>query len=234
MIGKDKILVIEDEESILELVRYNLAREGLEVLVAETGEAGLRIAQRETPSLIVLDLMLPDISGLEVCRRIRGNIETASTPVIMLTAKGEEADVVSGLEVGADDYVIKPFSPRVLIARVNAQLRRDRSRIKTPGETLSVSGLAINPNRHLATVGSRSLELTKSEFSILHLLAQKPGWVFSRDKIVDAVHGEDYPVTERSVDVQIAGLRKKLKAHGTLIETVRGVGYRFKDVATAS
>ncbi len=227
--AREKILVIEDEEDILELVRYNLARNGYQVTGAVTGEQGLELARDSAPDLIILDLMLPGIDGLEICRRLAGDARTGNIPVIMLTAKSEEADVVAGLELGADDYITKPFSPRVLLARIKAVLRRRSSRDQDRQEVIKVHNLVIDPRRHQVLADGKAVELTVTEFKILSLLAGRPGWVFSRYQIVDLVHGEDYAVTDRSVDVQIVGLRKKLGPAGKYIETVRGVGYRFKE-----
>ncbi len=227
--SKEKILVVDDEEDILELVRFNLAREGYHVTCVQNGEDALRQIRDSAPDLVVLDLMLPGIDGLEVARKLKSDPETSHIPIVMLTAKGEEADIVVGLEMGADDYVTKPFSPRVLAARIKAVLRRKREGQGTADQqTITVGELAIHPGRHELTIAGQPVRLTRSEFQILLCLARRPGWVFTRYQIVDAVHGEDYAVTERSVDVQIAGLRKKLGAYGKYIETVRGVGYRFK------
>jgi two-component system, OmpR family, alkaline phosphatase synthesis response regulator PhoP len=228
----EKILVIEDEEDILALVHYNLAREGFQVSCATSGEEGLRLVE-EQPDLILLDLMLPGIDGLEVCRRLRGGEAAAGLPIIMMTAKGEESDVVAGLELGADDYVTKPFSPKILLARVRAVLRR-RARageVQEEPDQLSHGELVIHPGRNEVLVAGKPVELTFTEFRVLHFLASRPGWVFTRYQIVNAVRGEDYAVTDRAVDVQVVGLRKKLGPCGALIETVRGVGYRFKDLA---
>ncbi|WP_319523861.1 response regulator [uncultured Desulfosarcina sp.] len=225
--SKEKILVVDDEEDILELVRYNLVREGYVVLCALSGEDALRKAVAESLDLIVLDLMLPGIDGLEVARRLKQNSDTKDTPIVMLTAKGEEADVVSGLELGADDYVTKPFSPRILIARIKAVLRRRSGEADLENEVLNVRELSIHPGRRHVAAAGKPLDLTYTEFQVLYFLARRPGWVFTRSQIVDAVRGDDYPVTDRSVDVQIVGLRKKLGPLGKYIETVRGVGYRF-------
>jgi two-component system alkaline phosphatase synthesis response regulator PhoP len=220
-----RILVVDDEDDLLELLRYNLTREGYQVTCVATGEDALRNVRRQAPDLIVLDLMLPAIDGLEVCRRLKGESKTRDIPIIMLTAKSEESDIVAGLEHGADDYIAKPFSPRVLMARVKALLRRRETELDT---TIRVHELSIHPGRHEAILAGAALELTYTEFALLQFLAKRPGWAFTRTQIVDAVKGEDYPVTERSVDVQVAGLRKKLGVHGSYIETVRGVGYRFR------
>jgi two-component system phosphate regulon response regulator PhoB len=179
----------------------------------------------------VLDLMLPGIDGLEVARQLKQDLKTAGIPIVMLTAKGEEADIVTGLELGADDYITKPFSPRVLIARIKAVLRRQSTQPKDPDQILNIGYLTIDSGRRAVSAAGNNVDLTFSEFEILLYLAARPGWVFTRSQIVDAVRGDNYPVTDRSVDVQIAGLRKKLGLHGDYIETVRGVGYRFKEDA---
>ncbi|MBW1967413.1 MAG: response regulator [Deltaproteobacteria bacterium] len=226
---KQKILVVDDEEDILELLKFNLSREGYQVLCAVSGEQALRLVRSENPDLIMLDLMLPGIDGLEVTRRLKNDPDTKNLPIVMLTAKGEEADIVTGLELGADDYITKPFSPRILIARIRAVLRR---RIKGQTEETSVlriHDIEIDPGRHEVLVNEKPVQLTFTEFGILNYLARRPGWVFTRFQIVEAVRGEDYPVTDRSVDVQIVGLRKKLGPAGKYVETVRGVGYRFKE-----
>jgi len=227
---KAKILVIDDEEDIVELVRFNLTKEGYQVLCATSGEKGLELISSESPDLVVLDLMLPGIGGLEVAGRLKEKAPSRSIPIIMLTAKGEEADIVAGLEIGADDYVTKPFSPRVLVARVQAVLRRElKAKTGDDEEVIRVHDLVIHPGRHEALVKGAPVPLTYTEFGILIFLARRPGWVFTRSQIVDAVRGDDYFVTDRSVDVQIVGLRKKLGAGAKYIETVRGVGYRFKE-----
>lgn len=227
--SKPRVLVVDDEEDILELVRYNLAKEGYKVRCVATGEDALAAARQEVPDLIVLDLMLPGVDGLEVCRILRRDPKTAHVPIIMLTAKGEEADVVAGLELGADDYVTKPFSPRVLLARVKAVLRRRTAREPEENMTLRVGDIVIDPQRHEVLVRGKPVNLTYVEFRLLHYLARRPGWVFTRQQIIDNVRGDNYPVTDRSVDVQVVGLRRKLGSCGHLIETVRGVGYRFKE-----
>ena len=226
--SNEHVLVVDDEEDLLELVRYNLARNGFKVTGVTSGEAGLKMAREQSPDLIVLDLMLPGINGLEVCKTLKGDTTTKHLPIIMLTARGEEADVVAGLELGADDYLTKPFSPRVLEARVKAVLRRKLSEPRDVNAVINIEGLAINPGRREVKLHNELLDLTNTDFKLLHLLASQPGWVFTRAQIVDGVHGDDYPVTDRSVDVQVVGLRKKLAEVGNLIETVRGVGYRFK------
>lgn len=227
--AKKNLLVVEDEADILELVRYNLNREGYAVHEAASGEAALKLVKSVKPDLVLLDLMLPEIDGLEVCRRLKADPGLADIPVVMLTAKGEEADIVAGLELGADDYITKPFSPRVLIARVRTVLRRRAQKVPGESDTIKLHNLVIHPGRHEVLVDGEALNLTNTEFRVLQYLARRPGWVFTRYQIVDAVHGEDYAVTERAVDVQIVGLRKKLGDAGKYIETVRGVGYRFME-----
>ena len=227
--AKPRVLVVDDEDDLLELVRYNLAKDGYEVECVGSGEQALLSARANPPDLVVLDLMLPAVDGLEVCRRLKADAKTRDVLIVMLTAKGEEADMVAGLERGADDYIAKPFSPRVLSARVRALLRREEARrVEEREVTIDVHELSIHPGRHEATLAGRPLELTYTEFALLTFLAKRPGWAFSRAQIVDAVKGADYPVTERSVDVQVAGLRRKLGDHGHYVETVRGVGYRFR------
>ena len=227
--GKESILVVEDENEIRELIRYNLAKEGYEVIEAKTGVEALTKAHGQLPALVLLDLMLPELDALEAFRRLKRDYLAQHVPVVMLTAKGEESDIVSGLEVGADDYITKPFSPRVLIARVRAVLRRGARNPVAESDTIHVHNIVIHLGRHEVLVGGAPVVLTNTEFRVLVYLARRPGWVFTRYQIVDAVHGEDYPVTERSVDVQIVGLRKKLGDAGKFIETVRGVGYRFRE-----
>ena len=227
--SKEKILVVDDEEDILELVRYNLAKEGYQVKCVASGEEALKAASEETPDVVLLDLMLPGVHGLDVCRNLKSNESTMNIPIVMLTAKGEDADIVAGLELGADDYVTKPFSPRVLLARIRVVLRRKLETQPSEVSILKIHDFVINPGRHEALVKGRPVVLTATEFGILHFLARRPGWVFSRDQIISSVKGQDYAVTDRSVDVQIVGLRKKLGQAGSFIETVRGVGYRFKD-----
>ena len=225
-----RILVVDDEEDLLELVRYNLSKEGYQVRCVATGEAAIQEAKSYLPDVILLDLMLPAVDGLVVCKTLKSHSQTQHIPIVMLTAKTEEADVVSGLELGADDYITKPFSPRVLLARIRAVLRRKVAQSADDDtSTMKVHELVIHPGRHEVLLRGRPVDLTFTEFRLLQFLARKPGWAFSRGQIVDAVKGEDYPVTERSVDVQVAGLRKKMGELGRYIETVRGVGYRFKE-----
>ena len=224
-----RILVVDDEEDILELVKFNLQKEGFKVLCAATGEQALIQGASEGPDLIVLDLMLPGVNGLDVTKALKNDQKTKDIPIIMLTAKGEEEDVVVGLELGADDYITKPFSPKILLARIKAVLRRRKKDRDEEAEVVQIHGLMIHTGRHEALVDGKPILLTYTEFGILNLLARRPGWVFTRSQIMDSVKGEDYFVTDRSVDVQIVGLRKKLGAAGKYVETVRGIGYRFKE-----
>ena len=226
--AKPTILVVDDEEDIRELISLNLKREGFEISAVETGEEALAQARRGTATLIILDLMLPGIDGLEVCKRLKADPQTRPIPVVMLTARGEEADIVTGLELGADDYITKPFSGKVLVARVRRILRRKSESAGEKG-VVKVHELTIDPARHEVLVQARPVELTLTEFNILHTLARRPGRVFTRYQIVDAIHGDDYLVTDRAVDVQIVSIRKKLASCAKYIETVRGVGYRFLD-----
>ena len=227
--SKERILVVDDEEDILELVRYKLAKEGYHVTGAITGEDALKKAGVEAFDLIVLDLMLPGIDGLEVTKKLKNNRATEQIPIVMLSAKGEEADIVTGLELGADDYITKPFSPKVLIARVRTALRRKNITPDDQVAVVNIHNLEIHPGRRSVLANGNPIDLTFTEFQVLYILARRPGWVFTRGQIVDAVRGGDYPVTDRSVDVQIVGLRKKLGSCGKYIETVRGVGYRFRE-----
>ncbi|MDY6822285.1 MAG: response regulator [Thermodesulfobacteriota bacterium] len=230
--ANETILVVDDEADILELVKVTLEKEKYHVVCSASGEKALEIAVSQPPDIIVLDLMLPGIDGLDVTRKLKNNTATADIPIIMLTAKGEESDVITGLELGADDYVTKPFSPKVLNARIRSVLRRKQAGaggIVDDTKAISMHGITITPTKHTVEADSKKINLTPSEFDILLLLLKHPGLVFTRWQIVDAIRGENYAVTDRSVDVQISGLRKKLGACGTCIETVRGVGYRLKE-----
>jgi two-component system, OmpR family, alkaline phosphatase synthesis response regulator PhoP len=226
---KEKILVVDDEEDILELLDHNLSLEGYQVVRAASGEQALPLARTTAPDLILLDLMLPGMSGLDLCRILSADEKTASIPIVIVSAKSDEADVIAGLELGADDYVTKPFSVRLLLARVHAVLRRKSKEGADETEPLEIHGIAIHPGRHEVLVGGEPAELTGSEFRALHFLARRPGWVFTRGQIIGAVHREGHSATERSVDVLIASLRKKLGKAGDCIETVRSVGYRCKE-----
>ncbi len=227
--AQKNIFVVEDEEDILDLIRHHLTKEGFAVSTATNGMEAVKAIQRKAPDLILLDLMLPGLEGLEVCRMLKKNDKTDGIPILMVTAKDEESDVVAGLELGADDYIVKPFRMKELIARVRAALRRRRGPPPDLEAVVKVRDIEIHPGRHEVRVAGELVEMTVSELRILHLLAGRPGWVMTREQIVDAVKGEDYAVTDRAVDVQIVGIRRKLGDRADCIETVRGVGYRFRD-----
>ena len=228
MSDSKNILVVEDDLDIRELISFNLKNEGHQVFEAKDGEAGIDKAREKLPDLILLDLMLPGIQGLDVCRIIKSDQETKETPIIMVTALGQEEDIVKGLETGADDYITKPFSIKVLIARVNAVLKRSIEVGEDKSKDILINGISIKTRSREVRVNKHLInDLTFSEFQILYLLAGHPGWVFTRYQIIDKIRGDNYPVTDRSVDFQIVGLRKKLGDAGKLIKTVRGVGYRF-------
>ncbi len=226
--AKETILVVEDEEDIAKLVSYTLSGEGYRVIAASSGEKGLELAKEKRPDLIILDLMLPGVDGFTVCRILQKDPATAGIPVVMLTAKGEEADVVAGLELGAEDYIIKPFSSRVLLARVRRILRRGEVALASGEGQISAGDITLDTDRHLVSVGDVAVDLTVTEFRILESLARKPGWVFTRSQLVESARGEASDVTDRSIDVHIVSLRRKLRNAGSRIETVRGVGYRLK------
>ena len=228
VLDSKNILVVEDDLDIRELISFNLANEGHQVFEANDGEVGIDKARNNNPDLILLDLMLPGIQGLDVCRIIKSDQETKETPIIMVTALGQEEDIVKGLETGADDYITKPFSIKVLIARVNAVLKRSIEVGEDKSKDILINGINIKTRSREVWVNKNLInDLTFSEFQILYLLAGHPGWVFTRYQIIDKIRGDNYPVTDRSVDFQIVGLRKKLGDAGKLIKTVRGVGYRF-------
>jgi two-component system phosphate regulon response regulator PhoB len=222
-------LIVEDENEIADLVKFHLERDGMQVSVARNGRKAIEMVQGAGFDLIVLDLMLPDLDGLEICRRLKGQDRTRDIPVVMLTARGEESDIVAGLEMGADDYVTKPFSPRVLMARLRNALRK--TGVTEPTERIAlVNGrLLIDRERHVVTVDGQTIELTVTEFGILHFLALRPGFVRTRDQIISAVHGRNTVLSSRTVDVHVTAVRRKLGALGECVQTVRGVGYRFRD-----
>ena len=224
---KQTVLAIDDEKDLIDLVRYNLEKEGYQVRSALDGETGLAMALRDRPDVVLVDLMLPGLDGLEVCRRLRADSRTASIPLIMLTAKSGESDRVVGLELGADDYITKPFSIRELTARVRALLRRAAGHQEPPA-LLRRGELAIDLERCEASCGGKPVELTATEFRLLHFLASHPGRVFSRAELIDHVLGRGVEVIDRTIDVHVMALRKKLGKHGELVETVRGFGYRFQ------
>lgn len=230
---KASILVVEDDADIQQLVSYNLIKSGFNVTCADSGEEALHILEQEEVDLILLDLMLPGKDGMEVCALIRAKTDFRQPPIIMLTAKSEEDDIITGLSCGADDYVTKPFSPRVLIARVQAMLRRKQQKLieeeRPNKKTIRINSIVIDPGRHEVLVEGEQIHLTATEFTILEQLASRPGWVYSRQQIIDKIRGYDYLITSRAIDVQIFGLRKKLGKMGSCIETVRGIGYRLKE-----
>jgi len=230
---KKTILVVEDDENIQQLVGYNLIKAGFLVEYGDSGEQALEKIRHQPPDLMLLDLMLPGMDGTELCRIIRSDSQLSEIPIIMLTAKSEESDIISGLDHGADDYVTKPFSPKILISRVKAVLRRKAKdsapQPSDPGAVIKIDDLVIDPGRYEVKIKGESVNLTPTEFGILNLLTKKAGWVFTRQQIIDAVRGYDYLVTPRTIDVQMFSLRKKLGATGKKIETVRGIGYRFND-----
>ncbi len=237
--SKEKVLIIEDEADIRSLIKYNLNKAGFNrIETAESGLEGIEKAKEFLPDIILLDIMLPDVDGLNVCRKLRKSSKTNNIPIIMLTAKSEETDIIIGLEMGADDYITKPFSNKVLIARVRSVLRRhneynsstddeDNEESHQQQKYIRRGDFTIDLNTREVTYKDQLITLTYSEFEILYLLARRSGWVYSREKIVNAIKGDGYPVTERAIDVQIVGLRKKLGVAGNHIQTIRGVGYRF-------
>lgn len=227
---KKHALIVEDEEDILKLLDINLKKAGYEVTGLGSGEEALEAVKTNLYDFAILDLMLPGISGLEICKAFRNDNALRGLPIVMLTAKGEEEDIIKGLEHGADDYITKPFSPNVLIARINTILRRHGNNDYDKNSIIKVHDLFIHPTKHEVLINDTVLDLTPAEFKVLHLLASKPGWVLSRYKIIDEIKGEDYSVTDRSVDVLMVGLRKKLGKYSSYIETVRGTGYRLKSV----
>jgi len=226
-VAKEKILIVEDEADIQEMIRYNLEKEGFKTITVAKGEDAIRVVEKESPDLIILDLMLPGIDGLEVCRILRGRYDIVQTPIIMLTAKSQEADKVVGLELGSDDYMTKPFSPRELIARIKAILRR--TKIRASEGKIKVGNVLIDTAKHKVMVSGENVDLTATEFKLLEFLSSRPGRVFSRDKILESVFGYDSLVYDRTVDAHIKSLRKKLGEARDYVETIRGIGYRFKE-----
>lgn len=225
---KEKILIVDDEQDLVKLIRYHLEKDGYKVISASNGEDALFLARRERPELIVLDLMLPGIDGLEVCKKLKTNPELVAIAIVMLTAKGEEADITVGLRLGADDYVTKPFSPKELTARIQAVLRRTKTTLTTR-DYIEIGDLAIDVYKHEVSIKGESIALTLTEFKLLHQLANKPGRVFTREQLLDVVSGSEISVIDRTIDVHIASLRKKLKSFANFIITVRGIGYKFKE-----
>jgi two-component system phosphate regulon response regulator PhoB len=231
-LSAERILIIEDDPEIQEMLKFAFAREGWQLVMASTGEEGLKILQKQETDCVILDIMLPGVDGLKTLKKIRENKNFQTLPVILCTARGEEADIIAGLELGADDYVVKPYSPRVLAARIRAGLRRKET-LLSQGESAQKNffqhgKLRLDIDRHTVLLGEKPLDLFPTEFAILVQFMSSPDIVFSRQKLITAIRGDDYPVTDRSIDVQIMGLRKKLGDCGDMIETIRGIGYRFK------
>jgi len=227
--AKQHIFIVEDEPDIVDLLSYHLTLEGYIVSVVMRGDLAVAEITQGKPNLILLDLMLPGLGGIEICRLLKTKPETAGIPIIMVTARGDETDVVVGLEMGAEDYIIKPFSIKIVLARMQTILRRLNHAPDITPNFIKIHDITIDPGRHEVTGGKTPIALTASEFRLLHFLAQRPNWVFTREQIVDGVKGQDYVVTDRAVDVQMVSLRRKLGKRGEYIETVRGVGYRLKE-----
>ena len=225
---KKHILIIEDEEDIAELLEYNLQRDGFKTVVANNGETGLKLARQDYPDCILLDLMLPGIDGLDVCRSIKSDKDIKDVSIVMLTALGQEEDIIKGLESGADDYITKPFNFKVLKARIKSVLRRGTRLDDENQNDINILGVKIISRNREVFIKNTLIELTFTEYQILYLLASHPGWVFTRYQIIDKIRGDNYPVTDRSIDFQIVGLRKKMGGLGSLVQTIRGVGYRFQ------
>ncbi len=225
--NKQKILIVEDEADIRELIHFHLYRNKFDVIEAVNGEEGIAKAIEEEPDLIILDIMMPIFNGLEVCQKVRAIGKLDKTKIIFLSANGEESDIIKGLELGGDDYIAKPFSPNILVARVKSVLRRNEKVVHNQ----AIYGIVINEDKRLVQIDGESVNLSVTEFQVLSLFVKKPGHVYTRAQIVDLIRGHNHAVTDRSVDTQVVGLRKKLKEKGKLIETVWGVGYRFKDQA---
>ena len=225
---KSKIVVIEDEVDILEVINYNLSKEGFDVCSALDGEEGLALIKKEVPDLVLLDLMLPGLDGIEICRKLKTDYSTRSIPIIMVTAKGEESDIVLGLGMGADDYMVKPFRPRELMARIRSVLRRGDF-IEEGEGLVSIDELVIDINRHEVRLEGKKIVLTAMEFKLLHFLASHPGQVFTRENLLNHVSSDDTFIIDRNIDVHIRSIRKKLNKHRELIETIHRVGYRFRD-----
>lgn len=228
-LSEDKILIIEDDSDISELVQYNLEREGYKVFASANGESGFTQATQLKPDLIVLDLMLPGLDGLSVCRKLRAHPITAEVPIVMLSAKGEESDVVVGLEMGADDYVTKPFSPKELLARIRAVMRRPRLNSATTEGRRSIGPVTLDSDRHEAYLNNEPLVLTLAEYKLLFALTSRPGRVFTREQLLEKITGGETYVIDRNIDVHIRAIRKKLGDYADFIQTVRGVGYKCRE-----
>ena len=228
MITNNKILIIEDDKDIRELISFNLSKNGYKTILSRDGEKGIEKAKNEKPDLVLLDLMLPGIHGLDVCKILKTDSSLNRLSIIMLTALGQEEDIIKGLEAGADDYITKPFSFKILFARIKSVLRRKKTKESSNKDPVNLYGVKIDPQTRQVIINENELKLTFTEFQILYLLASHPGWVFTRYQIIDKIRSDNNSVTDRSVDFQIVGLRKKMNNLGKLIETIRGVGYRFK------
>jgi two-component system phosphate regulon response regulator PhoB len=231
---KLSLLVVEDDADIRKLLGHTLTKEGYDVALVTSGEEALEAIARQPPALVILDLMLPGLDGLAVCRRVRAYPPSANIPLIMLTAKGEEGDIVTGLNAGANDYVTKPFSPKVLCARVRAVLRRPETTAAAVSqdqgaEVIQIHNITVHTGRHEVRVDGDPVNLSATEFRLLHFLAKRAGWVFTREQILEGLHGDKHAITDRAVDVQVVGLRRQLGSAAQYLETVRGVGYRFKE-----
>ena len=229
--GQPRILIVEDERGLIQSLTWYFNREGYETAVATDGQEGLRKAQTLLPDVVLLDIMLPGINGLEVCRTLRSGEKTRDIPIIMLTARSEETDQIEGFSIGADDYVTKPFSNKVLLQRIKALLRRAEGGVET-GDVIEHLNIRLDRTRHQVTVGHEKVDLTRTEFRLLECMLRQPGRAFSRHQLMDAAIGEGSIVLERTIDVHIKTLRRKLAEAGgssELIETVRGVGYRFRE-----
>ena len=228
MITNNKILIIEDDKDIRDLISFNLSKNGYKTILSRDGEKGIEKAKIEKPDLVLLDLMLPGIHGLDVCKILKTDSSLNKLSIIMLTALGQEEDIIKGLEAGADDYITKPFSFKILFARIKSVLRRKKTKESSNKDPVNLYGVKIDPQTRQVIINENELKLTFTEFQILYLLASHPGWVFTRYQIIDKIRSDNNSVTDRSVDFQIVGLRKKMNNLGKLIETIRGVGYRFK------
>ncbi len=226
--SKETVLVIEDEEDIQEVLRYNLEQYGYDVMCSSTGEQGLLAAKNHNPDLVLLDLMLPNMDGIDVCKELKSESNTKHIPIVMLTARNDDSDIIIGLELGADDYITKPFSPKVLMARIKSLLKRLKKQ-ENSNNIISLSGILMDSDKHEVQVDSKNIDLTFSEFKILDLLIKHPERVYSRQQIMNSIKDNEYIITERTIDVQIVGLRKKLGIKGKNIKTVRGIGYKFNE-----
>jgi DNA-binding response OmpR family regulator len=228
---KKRIVIVEDEPDILEMLEYNLVREGYEVICTDNGNEGIQLIKQHKPNIAILDVMLPGMDGLEICHQVRSNSDIANTPIIMLTAKSEESDIVLGLGIGADDYMSKPFSPRELVARIKAMLRREENSQNTTQYCININGLTIDSHKYKVTFNGAKVKLTATEFRLLEYLAKHPGQVFSREQIMNNAYGSDVVVVDRNIDVHVRSIRRKIGEEHHFIDTIRGIGYSFIDVS---